>query len=45
MFGSIFMAAENILYDATEEQLVQICEEVGPVVSFRLVVGEAIHNP
>ncbi|KAL6514586.1 hypothetical protein OROGR_020165 [Orobanche gracilis] len=25
----------NIPYDATEEQLVQICEEVGPVVSFR----------
>ncbi|XP_073061155.1 cleavage stimulating factor 64-like isoform X2 [Primulina eburnea] len=27
----------NIPYDATEEQLIQICEEVGPVVSFRLV--------
>ena len=25
----------NIPYDATEEQLMQICEEVGPVVSFR----------
>lgn len=25
----------NIPYDATEEQLVQICEEVGPVVNFR----------
>ncbi len=25
----------NIPYDATEEQLVHICEEVGPVVSFR----------
>lgn len=25
----------NIPYDATEEQLIQICEEVGPVVSFR----------
>ncbi|KAL0328367.1 UNVERIFIED_CONTAM: Cleavage stimulating factor 64 [Sesamum calycinum] len=24
----------NIPYDATEEQLIQICEEVGPVVSF-----------
>ena len=39
------MAVENIPYDATEEQLIQICEEVGPVVSFRLVVGEAIQNP
>lgn len=27
----------NIPYDATEEQLVQICEEVGPVVSFRYI--------
>lgn len=27
----------NIPYDATEEQLIQICEEVGPVVSFRSV--------
>ncbi|KAI8028719.1 Cleavage stimulating factor 64 [Camellia lanceoleosa] len=25
----------NIPYDATEEQLIQICEEVGPVVFFR----------
>lgn len=25
----------NIPYDATEEQLVQLLEEVGPVVSFR----------
>lgn len=29
------VAVGNIPYDATEEQLVQICEEVGPVVSFR----------
>lgn len=28
-------AVGNIPYDATEEQLIQICEEVGPVVSFR----------
>lgn len=27
----------NIPYDATEEQLVHICEEVGPVVNFRYV--------
>uniref|UniRef100_A0A3Q7I3M0 RRM domain-containing protein n=1 Tax=Solanum lycopersicum TaxID=4081 RepID=A0A3Q7I3M0_SOLLC len=32
---SVFVG--NIPYDATEEQLIQICEEVGPVVSFRLV--------
>ena len=25
----------NIPYDATEEQLIEICQEVGPVVSFR----------
>ena len=25
----------NIPYDATEEQLIDICKEVGPVVSFR----------
>ncbi|RWW62816.1 hypothetical protein BHE74_00030040, partial [Ensete ventricosum] len=30
-----FLAVGNIPYDATEEQLIQICEEVGPVVSFR----------
>lgn len=29
------LAVGNIPYDATEEQLIQICEEVGPVVSFR----------
>lgn len=31
------LAVGNIPYDATEEQLIQICEEVGPVVSFRSV--------
>ncbi|KAK9748692.1 hypothetical protein RND81_02G074000 [Saponaria officinalis] len=35
----------NIPYDATEEQLVQICEEVGPVVSFRLVVDRETGKP
>ncbi|KAM3293765.1 hypothetical protein ACQJBY_036972 [Aegilops geniculata] len=35
----------NIPYDATEEQLVQICEEVGPVVSFRLVVDKETGKP
>ncbi|KAL3689905.1 hypothetical protein R1sor_016214 [Riccia sorocarpa] len=35
----------NIPYDATEEQLVQICEEVGPVVSFRLVVDRDTGKP
>jgi RNA recognition motif-containing protein len=27
----------NIPYDASEEELIRICEEVGPVVSFRWV--------
>ncbi len=27
----------NISYDVTEEQLVEIFQEVGPVVAFRLV--------
>ena len=31
------MPVGNIPYDATEEQLVHICEEVGPVVNFRYV--------
>ncbi|KAL2631906.1 hypothetical protein R1flu_016592 [Riccia fluitans] len=35
----------NIPYDATEEQLIQICEEVGPVVSFRLVVDRDTGKP
>ncbi|EMS55090.1 Cleavage stimulation factor subunit 2 [Triticum urartu] len=35
----------NIPYDATEELLVQICEEVGPVVSFRLVVDKETGKP
>ncbi|XP_059630404.1 cleavage stimulating factor 64 isoform X2 [Cornus florida] len=35
----------NIPYDATEEQLVQICEEVGPVVSFRLVIDRETGKP
>ncbi|KAL3651796.1 hypothetical protein CASFOL_004798 [Castilleja foliolosa] len=35
----------NIPYDATEEQLVQICEEVGPVVSFRLVTDKDTGKP
>ncbi|KAI3858670.1 hypothetical protein MKX03_027373 [Papaver bracteatum] len=35
----------NIPYDTTEEQLVQICEEVGPVVSFRLVVDRETGKP
>ncbi|PKA57353.1 28 kDa ribonucleoprotein, chloroplastic [Apostasia shenzhenica] len=35
----------NIPYDATEEQLIQICEEVGPVVSFRLVVDRETGKP
>ncbi|KAG6536006.1 hypothetical protein ZIOFF_001044 [Zingiber officinale] len=35
----------NIPYDATEEQLVQICEEVGPVVSFRLVSDRETGKP
>ncbi|KAI3925517.1 hypothetical protein MKW92_025785 [Papaver armeniacum] len=35
----------NIPYDTTEEQLVQICEEVGPVVSFRLVTDRETGKP
>lgn len=35
----------NIPYDATEEQLIQICEEVGPVVSFRLVIDRETGKP
>ncbi|KAJ3671680.1 hypothetical protein LUZ60_007759 [Juncus effusus] len=35
----------NIPYDATEEQLIQICEEVGPVVSFRLVLDKETGKP
>ncbi|RZC76073.1 hypothetical protein C5167_001151 [Papaver somniferum] len=35
----------NIPYDTTEEQLVQICQEVGPVVSFRLVTDRETGRP
>lgn len=35
----------NIPYDATEAQLIQICEEVGPVVSFRLVTDRETLKP
>ncbi|PIA55079.1 hypothetical protein AQUCO_00800076v1 [Aquilegia coerulea] len=35
----------NIPYDATEEQLKEICEEVGPVVSFRLVLDRETNKP
>ncbi|XP_027183649.1 cleavage stimulating factor 64 isoform X1 [Coffea eugenioides] len=35
----------NIPYDATEEQLKEICEEVGPVVSFRLVIDRETGKP
>ncbi|XP_071715881.1 cleavage stimulating factor 64 isoform X1 [Rutidosis leptorrhynchoides] len=35
----------NIPYDATEEQLLQICEEVGPVVSFRIVIDRETGKP
>ncbi|KAK3012626.1 hypothetical protein RJ639_009896 [Escallonia herrerae] len=35
----------NIPYDASEEQLIQICEEVGPVVSFRLVTDRETGRP
>ncbi|GMP80057.1 hypothetical protein CsSME_00035300 [Camellia sinensis var. sinensis] len=40
-----FVAVGNIPYDATEEQLIQICEEVGPVVSFRLVIDRETGKP
>ncbi|MCO5609718.1 hypothetical protein L7F22_063950 [Adiantum nelumboides] len=32
------LSVGNIPYDATEEELTCICEEVGPVISFRLVI-------
>ncbi|KAK2986070.1 hypothetical protein RJ640_011511, partial [Escallonia rubra] len=35
----------NIPYDASEEQLIQICEEVGPVASFRLVTDRETGRP
>ncbi|KAK4747518.1 hypothetical protein SAY87_014104 [Trapa incisa] len=35
----------NIPYDATEEQLIEICQEVGPVVSFRLVTDRETGKP
>ncbi|CAM8936307.1 unnamed protein product [Rhodiola kirilowii] len=35
----------NIPYDVSEEQLIQICEEVGPVVSFRLVTDKETGKP
>ncbi|XP_062099556.1 cleavage stimulating factor 64 isoform X3 [Humulus lupulus] len=35
----------NIPYDATEEQLIEICQEVGPVVSFRLVIDRETGKP
>ncbi|KAG5525377.1 hypothetical protein RHGRI_031893 [Rhododendron griersonianum] len=39
------VAVGNIPYDATEEQLIQICAEVGPVVSFRLVIDRETGKP
>ncbi|XP_062197515.1 cleavage stimulating factor 64-like isoform X2 [Phragmites australis] len=42
---SLVGSVGNIPYDATEEQLVQICEEVGPVVSFRLVIDKETGKP
>jgi hypothetical protein len=36
-FGGISVTVGNIPYDATEEQLIEICREVGPVASFRSV--------
>ncbi|XP_010521116.1 PREDICTED: cleavage stimulating factor 64 [Tarenaya hassleriana] len=35
----------NIPYDTTEEQLIEICREVGPVVSFRLVIDRETGKP
>lgn len=35
----------NIPYDATEEQLKEICREVGPVISFRLVTDRETGKP
>ncbi|CAN1293960.1 Cleavage stimulating factor 64, partial [Linum perenne] len=38
-------AVGNIPYDVTEEQLIEICREVGPVVSFRLVTDRETGKP
>eukprot|EP00850_Spirogloea_muscicola_P016859 SM000140S00608 [mRNA] locus=s140:151582:159394:- [translate_table: standard] len=38
-------AVGNIPYDATEEQLLAVCEEVGPVVSLRLVKERETGKP
>ncbi|XP_038725894.1 cleavage stimulating factor 64-like [Tripterygium wilfordii] len=35
----------NIPYDVTEEKLIEICKEVGPVVSFRLVIDRETGKP
>ncbi|KAE9611378.1 putative RNA recognition motif domain, cleavage stimulation factor subunit 2, hinge [Lupinus albus] len=40
---SVFVG--NIPYGVTEEQLMEICQEVGPVVSFRLVVDRETGKP
>ena len=37
-YDGVLFAVGNIPYDATEEQLRAICEQVGPVVSFRYAV-------
>ena len=39
---NVLVAVGNIPYDATEEQLRAICEQVGPVVSFRYAVLDSI---
>ncbi|KAF7820359.1 cleavage stimulating factor 64 [Senna tora] len=44
IFGVVFLVG-NIPYDATEEQLIEICQEVGPVVSFRLVIDRETGKP
>jgi hypothetical protein len=43
--GGICVTVGNIPYDATEEQLIEICQEVGPVVSFRFVFVLFFFNP
>ncbi|KAG8491053.1 hypothetical protein CXB51_014196 [Gossypium anomalum] len=44
-FVSFLVSVGNIPYDATEEQLIEICREVGPVVSFRLVIDRETGKP
>lgn len=45
MASSCRIFVGNIPYDATEEQVKALCEEVGPVVSFRIVTDRDTGRP